>query len=760
LTQGTLENRAGSERGTGSPVELRIAGMTCAACVARLEGALSRVPGVEDVSVNLATERATVRCADPEAARPHLVEAVEIAGFDVVPDDAGAGGVAAKTVGPDETRSPGPALLAVFLAAPVMVFGMVWMHHAPAVVRWASFSLATPIQFWCALPFHRAAWRVLRHGSADMNVLVSMGTWAAYGYSVWALWTGAPHLYFESAATITALVLVGRHLEARARGRVSDAIRTLMALAPPTATVRKGDAWIEVPTSDIRPGDELLIRAGERVPTDGVVLDGTSSVDEAMLTGESWPVAKARGDAVIGGSINGMGALVCRATGVGEATVLARIVKLVEQAQSRKPPVQRLADAVAARFVPAVLLIAVATFAYWTLIAGMPASAALWPAVAVMVIACPCAMGLATPTAIMAATGRGAQLGVLIRDGSALERAAGITTVLLDKTGTLTLGEPTVSGTQVAADLTADQVIALAAAAEMGSSHPIGVAIRREAERRSVPLEPSVRSETVPGKGVRAEVGGRRVRVGAPDWLQSEGCLPANRDAAVDASLIAGGRALCGVAWDDRIVGWIAVSDVVSDEAAGAVRALKSMGIEVAMITGDAEEAAVAVAHAVGIDHVEWGVTPEGKAARLEALRRSGERVAMVGDGINDAPALAAADVGIAMGSGAHIAVEAGDAALMRSDLYGVADMIRLGRATLRIIRQNLFWAFAYNSVGIPLAAAGMLNPMFAAGAMGISSVLVVGNSLRLTRFRGLRRRDQQQSGKTDTQRHAGGYNS
>ncbi len=621
--------------------------------------------------------------------------------------------------------------MAVGLAIPIVAIGMVWMHGAPGWLAWTSFALATPVQFYCGRQFLAAALKVLRHGSADMNVLVAIGTLTAYGYSVAALFSGAGHLYFESAATITALVLVGKWLEARARGRVSEAISRLVRLAPKTARVRRGGEWVEAPLAAISVGDEVAVRAGERIPADGTVVEGSTSVDEAMLTGESWPVPKAVGDEVIGGTVNTLGAVTVRATRIGSDATLARIVRLVEHAQGTKPPVQRLADAVAGRFVPAVLAISAATFLWWRIVAGMPSSDALWPAVAVLVIACPCAMGLATPTAIMAATGRAAEIGILVRDGSSLERAARVAVVLLDKTGTVTVGRPVVTDVVTVEGVDAEEVLRLAAAVERHSEHPIGAAVVAAAADAGLLVPPSSGFKAEPGVGVTGEAAGRKVTVGRLDAAATGTGLES------EAARVAGqGKAVCGVNVDGRIIGLIAVADNTVDSAAEAVARLYRLGCEVVMATGDRREAAMAVAAAVGIRRVEAGVRPEHKVELVRTYQARGGAVAMVGDGINDAPALAQADVGIAIGTGTDIAVEAGDIALMRANLHGVADAIRLGRATLAVIKQNLFWAFVYNVVGIPLAAMGRLDPMLAAAAMGLSSVSVVTNSLRLRRFR------------------------
>lgn len=727
---------------------LDIRGMTCAACVARLERALLRVPGVVSASVNLATEQASITHVD--ASLDAMLEAVEIAGFEGSAAEADAAIPASldRRSGRDDAGLSRRAVVAVAFTAPVLVIGMVWMHQPPAWAGWLALSLATPVQFWCGAPFLVSAGRVLRHGGADMNVLVSLGTLTAYSYSVWAFLGGGGHLYFESAATITTLVLVGRRLEARARGRVSEAIGRLIGLAPTMAHVRRAGSWQDMPVKALRAGDEVLVRSGERIPVDGAVADGSSSVDEAMVTGESWPVQKAKGDEVIGGTVNGAGSLVVRATRLGADSTLARIVRLVEHAQGTKPPIQRLADAVAGRFVPAVVVVAVGTFLYWTLAAGLTVGEALWPTVAVLVIACPCAMGLATPTAIMAATGRAAEIGVLVRDGAALERAARVTTVILDKTGTITEGRPTVTEVVPAQGQNADDVLAWAAAVEVGSKHPIGIAITEAALNRGLTIRSASGFRDEPGVGVIADVAGLKVSVRRVDEQ------PAGGLERVAGDLAGMGRAVCMVTVDGAPLGVIGVADNVRKGAHSAIEGLRELGLEVVMLTGDRAVAAHAVAAAVGIGSLEAEVRPERKSEVVAEYQRSGRRVGMVGDGINDAPALAQADVGISMGGGTDVAVEAGDVALMSADLDGIADVVRLGRATLAIIRQNLFWAFIYNVIGIPMAAAGRLDPMVAAGAMGLSSVSVVTNSLRLRQFRGRRGVDQTKRGQRYAQAH------
>ncbi len=723
-------------------VEIHIEGMTCAACVARLEKALRRVDGVTAASVNLATEKAAVTY-DPGAATPEqLIEAVEIAGFE--------GRVATEeTEGIQEAENRRAAAqfarrltAAVVLTAPLLALGMLWMHHPPLWVGILSLLLATPVQFYCGYPFLLGAWKVLRHGSSDMNVLVAVGTLAAYGHSVASLLTGGAHYYFESGATITTLVLVGRVLEARARGKVSEAVRRLIGLAPKTALIRRGDAWTEVAVESVQVGDEISVRSGERIPADGIVVQGESSVDEAMITGESWPVRKVAGDHVIGGTVNLLGALVVRATRVGSDTTLAQIVRLVEAAQTAKPPIQRLADAVAARFVPAVLLVAGGTFLWWVGVEGASTAQAVWPTVAVLVIACPCALGLATPTAIMAATGRATELGLLIRNGEALERCAHVTTILLDKTGTLTEGRPVVKEVHSLADLDQDSVLAYAASAEQHSTHPMAEALLQAARDRGISLMPLERFTEVPGHGVRAEVQGRTLGVGDVRWLTAEaGSLDDSWIASVSED-----QAVIGVTMDGQWCGVVTVADTVVPSARQAIEQLQGLVRQVVMVTGDRREVAQSVAEQLGLQRVEASVKPEEKQEIVVRYQRQGERVAMVGDGINDAPALAQADVGIAVGRGTDVAIETGDMVLMRRDLHGVSDAVLLGRKTLAIIRQNLFWAFVYNVVGIPLAASGRLDPILAAAAMGLSSVSVVSNSLRLRRYGRGRREGQDKS--------------
>jgi Cu+-exporting ATPase len=723
--------------------ELNIKGMFCASCVIRVENALKRVAGVEEASVNLATERATVNYDPAKAQLAQMLEAVDIAGYE-------AGESAEASQQREETHQLEKeaylsnlrlrVTVAVALTVPAVLISMLWMHRP----QWADLLLAlmvAPVQFWAGWPFYVATWKVVKHGSADMNVLVALGTSVAYGYSLFAtLWPMEghhyqSHVYFETAATIVTLILIGRYLEGRARGRASDAIRRLISLAPKTAHVRRGGNEMEIPTSDILVGDFVVVRPGERVATDGVITEGASAVDEAMLTGESLPVEKAPGNGVIGATINKTGTFVFRATRVGADTALSQIVKMVERAQGSKAPVQKLADRVAGVFVPIVLVIAIGTFLVWKFALGATVAQSMLPMVAVLVIACPCAMGLATPTAIMVGTGRGAELGILIKDGTTLEQAGAITTVLLDKTGTLTRGEPSVTDCIPFEGFSREEFLSLAASAEHGSEHPVGKAVVREAKKAGVELKPATGFEAVAGLGVRAQSDGQGILIGTERLFEKEGIPIDEPTTKTVQELETAGKTVLLVALENKIVGAIAVADTVAIHSREAVRQLTEMGLEAVMVTGDNPRTAEAIAAEVGIKNVAAQVLPGDKATLVEKFQSTGSVVAMVGDGINDAPALAQADLGIAMGSGTDIAIEAADITLLRADLRGVPQAIKLSRATLRTIKQNLFWAFIYNLIGIPLAAMGRLDPMFAAAAMALSSVSVVSNSLRLRRF-------------------------
>ncbi len=736
---------------------LPVEGMTCASCVGRVERALAKVPGVTEASVNLATGRATVSGTADAAA---LRAAVERAGYAVPeapphahhhPSADGTPDPHASHAGPpvagEEAGLRRDALLAMALAAPLLILEMSGhlipaVHHAIAATigetawRWISAALATAAMFGPGLRFHRVGWPALFRGAPEMNSLVAIGTTAAWTYSIVVLL--APGLvppsqrfvYFEAAAVIVALVLLGRWLEARSRGRASQAIRGLMDLAPPTARVERDGGEAEVPAASLVVGDVLVIRPGERVPTDGTVLDGASYVDEAMITGEPVPVVKATGDAVTGGTVNGAGALRVRATAVGAGTTLARIARMVEEAQGSKLPIQAAVDRVTMWFVPAVMALAALTFVGW-LVAGGGIAAALTSAVAVLIIACPCAMGLATPVSIMVGTGRAAELGVLFRRGAALQRLRDVSVVAVDKTGTLTEGRPALTEVVPAPGFAEDEVLALVAAAEARSEHPIARAILEGVAARGLRVPPAEAFEVVVGGGVRATVAGHAVEVGADRFMALLG-LDVAPFAAEAARLADAGRTPLYAALDGRLAALLAVSDPVRDTTPGAVAALHDMGLTLAMVTGDNRRTAGAVAGPLGIAEVVAEVRPEGKVEAVRRLKEGGRSVAFVGDGVNDAPALAAADVGIAVGGGTDIAIESAEVVLMRGDLRGVATAVALSRATIRNIRQNLAWAFGYNAVLIPIAAVGLLSPMLAAAAMGLSSVCVVGNALRL----------------------------
>jgi P-type Cu+ transporter len=735
-------------------ITLPVRGMHCAACVNKVEGALTSVPGVDQASVNLATERATVTYDPARADLDALRRAVDAAGYELAePTTAPAGGGDAEREERErELRATRLRfIVGAVLSTPVLFGGMADLFPwVPAWLRnpWVLLILSTPVQFWVGWPFHRDFLRDLGHRSTSMSTLVSIGANAAYFYSLAVtLW---PHAfpvhgamtYYETAAVVITLVTLGRWLEARARGRTSDAIRRLVSLAPRTARVFRNGGEVDVPTEAVLVDDSIRIRPGERIPVDGVVTEGASTVDESMLTGESVPVEKAPGSKVAAGTVNRTGSFVFRATAVGSETTLARIIRLVEEAQGSRAPIQRLADRVVAVFVPIVLVLAALTFGAWLLFGPEPRVAmALTTAVAVLVIACPCAMGLATPTAIMVATGRGAEAGVLIKSAAALEVLHGTDTIVFDKTGTLTVGRPEVTDVITAPGATEDDVLALAAAAEQGSEHPLGEAIVRRAKERGVPMPPVAEFTSIPGQGIDALVPDGRILLGNRVLMEARG-IDIGAFADRIAALQAEGKTVVYLAFAGRILGLFAAADVLKPDAAATVARLRRLGLEVIMLTGDHRRTAEAIARQAGIERVLAEVLPEDKARQVGRLRQEGRMVAMVGDGINDAPALARADVGIAMGSGTDVAIEAADVTLMRGDLGGVVDAIDLSRRTIRIVKENLVWAFGYNVVLIPVAAgvlyplAGILmSPILSGAAMAFSSVSVVTNSLRLKRW-------------------------
>jgi P-type Cu+ transporter len=721
-------NTAEATTGTGRVVEFSIAGMTCAACSARLEKVLNRQAGIE-ANVNLAAERARVRLegATDEAA---VIAAVARAGFtaSVVDKDTRAREKARRQA--DYQREIRRFWISVALTLPLvgqMFFMFGGGHHHPELPRWLQFALATPVQFWIGWRFYDGAYKALRGGGANMDVLVALGTSMAWGFStVVTLFGLDQHVYFEGGAAVITLVLLGKLLEARAKAQTSEAIESLIRLQPKTARIERDGQWIEIAVDALMPGDIFMVRPGESVPVDGEVVDGKSSINEAMLTGESMPVGKVAGDKVFAATANGQGVLHCRATGVGEQTLLAGIIRLVGEAQGSKAPVQRLADRISAVFVPVVCAIALLTFAGWWMYSGDFAEA-LVNAVAVLVIACPCALGLATPTAIMVGTGQGARAGILVKNAEALERAEKIAVLALDKTGTLTRGEPQVTDI-VALGTDADSALRLAAALEQGSEHPLARAVLARAATVAVDLPKVMNFIATPGHGVAGDIEGRSLRLGAPAWFGMA-------DDAAILNLQQAGKTVVVLEESGSAQALLAIADALRPTSRVAVERLRARGIRVVMLTGDNAATAAAIAREAGIDEFRAGILPGDKAAVIGELK-SGGLVAMVGDGINDAPALAAADVSFAIGAGSDVAVEAADLTLIRSDLCGVDDAIELSHATLRKIRQNLFSAFIYNVLGIPLAAFGALNPVVAGAAMAMSSVSVVSNSLLLKRWR------------------------
>jgi Cu+-exporting ATPase len=727
-------SRAGFDVGVQT-TRLKIGGMTCATCSQRVEKVLRRADGVATAQVNLATEVATI-AHTPVVGLAQLVEAVERAGYTAerAATDADArreqeARDAAK-VRRELLIVAGAALVTAPLVAPMMLapLGVDW-----TLPGWAQLLLTLPVQLGAGARFYRGAWGALRSGSANMDVLVSLGTSAAFLLSVWLMAQGSAHLYFEAAAAVITLVLLGKVLEGRAKRSTTRAVQALMDLRPQTARVLRDGREIEVAADAVGRGELVIVRPGERVPVDGTIVEGRSALDESLITGESLPVAREPGDEVPGGAINGDGLLRIEATHVGEESVLSRIIALVEEAQATKPPIQRTVDRVAAVFVPAVLAVALVTLAGW-LLAGAGWEASIVNAVSVLVIACPCALGLATPTALMVGTGAAARAGVLIRDAAALERARAVDVVVLDKTGTLTEGQPEVEDV-LALDDDDDALIALVASAQQGSEHPLARAVLRAAQQRSLALADVTDMKALPGRGIEAVVGERALVVGSRRLMEERGVERAAFEERARA-FEADGRTVMWAAQGTSLLGVLAVGDRLRATSAHAIARLRAMGVTPVMLTGDNEATARAAAQALGIERVVAEVLPEDKAAEITALRDDEHCVAMVGDGVNDAPALAAADVGFAMATGTDVAMQTAGVTLMRAEPELVADAIGISRATTRKIRQNLFWAFIYNVVGIPLAAFGLLSPMIAGGAMALSSVSVVSNALLLRRWR------------------------
>jgi len=718
-------------------VDLAVGGMTCAACALRIEKQLNKLPGVEAV-VNLASERAHVRFVPTVVDTARLLATVEKAGF-------------TAALAEDHSRAEESERKAALYRRERLRFGISALLTLPLLMqmalmvsakhgegptwRWLDMALSTPVQFWIGWRFYVGAWRSLRGGAGNMDVLVALGTTVAWLFSAVVTIGGLAHqnVYFEASATVITLVLLGKILEARAKAKTSAAIEALAGLQPQSARIERDGKLVDVSAATLIPGDVFIVRPGEAMPVDGEVIDGTSHANEAMLTGEAMPVAKIAGSKVFAATVNGNGMLRCRATGVGRHTVLAGIIRLVEEAQGSKAPVQKLTDKVAAIFVPVVVAIALVAFGAWWIGTG-ELSLALINAVAVLVIACPCALGLATPTAIMVGTGLGARAGILIRNAEALELAEKLQVLVLDKTGTLTLGKPTVTDVMALADADAREVLRLAASLEQGSNHPLATAVVAKARADGITLVAPVSVTALAGRGVSGQVDGVLVRVGSPAWFATEGAFLSAAESFEKA-----GRSVVVVEAGARIVGVLAVADPLRDTSRVAVASLRKLGVEVVMVTGDNAGTAAAIAAEAGIDRFEAEVLPGDKAAAVERLKSGGRIVGMVGDGINDAPALAAANVSFAMAAGSEVAMQTADVTLMRDDLNAVADAISLSRATLKKIRQNLFFAFVYNVVGLPLAAFGQLNPMIAGAAMALSSVSVVTSSLALKKWKPLR---------------------
>jgi Cu+-exporting ATPase len=739
--------RAVEDAGYGvaiSEVVFDVTGMTCATCVQNIETALNGLDGVVSASVNLASEKAYVRYNPEVVTIPRLKKAISDAGYKAVPADEKAEDYDRQARDRERRRLVLLLIFSFSLAIPVFVLSMV-MPFGSNADNWLLLGLTTPVQFLVGWQFYVGTYKALRNRRANMDVLIALGTTAAYVYSL--LVTVMPStfsgdVYFDTAALIISIVLLGRYLEARAKGRASEAIKKLMGLRPKTANIIVDGVEMQVAVEDVEVGQIVMVRPGEKIPVDGMVVEGASAVDESMLTGESMPVDKKVGDGVVGATINKDGLLKFRATKVGKDTALAQIIKLVEQAQGSKAPIQRLADSVAAVFVPVVVTIALIAFIAWFAIIGKPFVFALEASISVLVIACPCALGLATPTAIMVGTGKGAQNGILIKSAASLERAYRIETIVFDKTGTLTQGTPTVTDVVPLDTVSQSEVLRLAASAEKGSEHPVGQAIVRAASKEGRQPSDPESFQALSGRGVLATVEGKEVLLGNRILMNDNGVEITAAEEKV-SNLESQGKTVMLVALDRRPIGLIAVSDTLRDNAAEAIGQLHRMGLETVMITGDNRRTAEAMARQAGIERVLAQVLPDDKAREIRGLQESGKVVAMVGDGINDAPALAQADIGIALGSGTDVAMESGDVVLVRNDLRDVVEAIKLSRYTITKVKQNLFWAFAYNSLGIPIAAGilypvtgTLLNPIIAAAAMAFSSISVVTNSLLMNRYR------------------------
>lgn len=727
---------------TISSAVLKVSGMSCAACAARVEKQLGSLEGVHSAAVNLASERASVEYDSEKIKTSDLIKAVEAIGYKAERAEELSVDREKEQREKEIRRLRLELVTSAILTAPLL-FSMLLMITNIDIPffhnEYFQLIVATPVQFIIGFRFYKNAYRALRSGSANMDVLIAMGTTAAYFYSIYNAFF-APHegmmkeLYFESSAVIITLILFGKYLEAVAKGRTSEAIKKLMGLQAKTARVIRDGREEDIPIEEVVPGDVIVVRPGEKIPVDGRILEGDSAVDESMLTGESLPVEKTAGDHVVGATINRFGTFRLEATRVGKDTVLSQIIKMVEDAQGSKAPIQKIADRVSGVFVPVVLAIALVTLLAWYLIAG-DLTGGIVSAVSVLVIACPCALGLATPTAIMAGTGKGAENGILIKGGEHLEMTYRLNAVVLDKTGTITKGQPEVTDVIPLGSMDRGELLRMAAAAEKNSEHPLGEAIYEQGKKESGTVPEAEQFAAIPGKGVRAVVEGRQIYIGTRKLMQEAGIDTGSAENVI-AGLEDDGKTAMLMAADGRLEAVIAVADTLKESSKDAIDELKKMGIEVYMITGDNKRTASAIAKQAGITNVLAEVLPEDKAEEVGKLKKQGMKVAMAGDGINDAPALVAADIGIAMGTGTDVAIEAADITLLRGDLMLIPAAIRLSKMTMRKIKQNLFWAFIYNIIGIPVAAFGLLNPMIAGGAMAFSSVSVVTNSLRLRRIR------------------------
>lgn len=739
-------------------IDLPITGMTCTSCASRLEGALCELTGVKDASVSFPSEKATLQFDSAVTSRDAVVDAVRATGFGVLETDkASDTGAVEAARQADFDRQYRKLLVGIVLTVPLFILSMgrdfgIWgpWSHA-SWVNWLMLALATPVQFYVGWGYYGGAYRSLRQGYANMDVLVAMGSTVAYVYSVvvlldktFGVGVWGEHVYFETSATIITLILLGKLVELKAKGRTNAAIRKLMGLRPTVASVLRDGAEMKVPVEDVHPGEQLLVRPGEKFAVDGVILSGDSTVDESMVTGESMPVDKGPGDDVIGATINGNGMLTIRATAVGSDSALAQIIRMVEKAQSGKAPIQQLADRISNVFVPVVVVVACVAFLVWW-IAGAGFTPAMLRFIAVLLVSCPCAMGLATPLAVMVGMGRGAEKGILFKSSEALQQVQSLTTIVFDKTGTITLGQLVVTDVIPVDGVSEQEILSLAAAAEMGSEHPVAKAIVEHATQAGIEFERPENFQAIAGHGIEADVGSHRVLCGNRRLMDTHGiatdCLPQV------ATLESEARTVMWLASDQRLLGAMAVADAIRPSAVDATRQLHTMGLKVMLLTGDNQVTAQAIATQIGVDDVQAEVLPAEKANKVLELQQQGETVAMVGDGINDAPALAQADVGIAIGTGTGVAIETADITLMQGDLHRVVDAIRLSRATMRNIKQNLFWAFAYNVALIPIAAGVLapfpsvphflrqLHPIMAAFAMVASDLVIILNALRLKRF-------------------------